>query len=229
MSYVAGVKSCRFGWLAVIVQIDQDVISEEHRLCSSLREVLSLSPRPAVFAFNVPIGLLEEPARGGRECDRQVRRILGKSRGSSVMSPPPRSSLDCPSFEQAHQWGLSRQAFSILPRAREMEQIINPERQAWIKEAHPEMSFFMMDGLKPVEERRNTVPGRDVRMSLLAQTFHQVEQGLTAFPGKDVTKDDVLDAYAAAWTALRVFGGEAGCVPEVPSCDSRGVEMAIWY
>lgn len=229
MPHVAGVKTCRFGWLAVTVQIEPDIISEGHHLCSSAGEVFSLLPKPSIFAVNVPMGLLEEPVKGGRECDRQARKILGKPRGSSVFSPPSRPSLNCPTFEQAHQWGLNKQTFAILPRVREMDQVINPERQSWIREAHPELSFYMMDGLRPVEERRKTVPGREARLKLLNQFFYQVEEGLAKFPGKDVLKDDVLDAYAAAWTAMRVFRGEAGFVPQTPPCDSRGVEMAIWY
>jgi len=227
--FVAGMESCSYGWMAVTVEFDQEVLSEEHHLFSTVREAFSLFPRPGIFAVNVPIGLLDDSAKGGRECDRQARKVLGKPRGNSIFSPPSRSSLNCSTFEQARSSGLNRQSFAILPRVLEMDQIINPERQSWIKEAHPELSFYMMDGLRPTEERRKTSPGRKARVDLLMRFFHQVGEGSTRFTRKDVLPDDVLDAYAAAWTAMRVFKGEAGYIPENPMCDSRGVEMAIWY
>jgi predicted RNase H-like nuclease len=227
--FVAGMKSCRYGWVVVTVEFDQEVVSEEHHLFSTIREALSLFPRPGIFAVSVPIGLLDESAKGGRECDRQARKILGTPRGNSIFSPPSRSSLNCSTFEQALSSGLNRQSLAILPRVLEMDQVINPERQSWIKEAHPELSFYVMDGLRPMEERRKTIPGRKARMDLLKRFFHQVEEGSTRFTRKDVSPDDVLDAYAAAWTAMRVFKGEAGCIPENPIYDSKGVEMAIWY
>jgi predicted RNase H-like nuclease len=215
--------------MAVTVEFDQEIVSEEHHLCSTIHEMFSLFPRPGIIAMNIPIGLLDDPAKGGRGCDRQARKVLGKPRGNSVFSPPTRSSLNCSTFEEACRSGLNRQSFAILPRVREMDQIINPERQSWIKEVHPELSFYMMDGLSPMEERRKTIPGRRARIDLLTRFFHQVEEGLARFPGKDVSPDDVLDAYAAAWTAMRVFQGEAGCIPENPACDSKGVAMVIWY
>lgn len=229
MPCVAGVKYCRSGWLIVTVQINGDVISEEHKFCSSLREALCVYPKPAVFAVNIPMGLPQEPVKGGRECDREARKILGRPRGSSVFSPPPRISLECSKLEQGRRHGLSKQAFSVLSGVREMDRIITPERQSWIKEAHPELSFYMMDGLRPVDEKRRTAPGRDARIGLLSRFFHQVEDGLRKFHTKDASPEDVLDAYAVAWTAMRVFRGEAGCVPETAPCDHRGIEMAIWF
>jgi predicted RNase H-like nuclease len=43
-----------------------------------------------------------------------------------------------------------------------------------------------------------------------------------------VGKDDLLDAAAAAWTALRLHRGEARQVCE-PEHDGRGLAAGIWY
>lgn len=43
-----------------------------------------------------------------------------------------------------------------------------------------------------------------------------------------VPVEDVLDAGAAAWTALRVAGGEEGCLPDEPPLQD-GRPAAIWY
>jgi predicted RNase H-like nuclease len=40
--------------------------------------------------------------------------------------------------------------------------------------------------------------------------------------------DDVLDAAAAAWTALRVSQGAARCLPDPPETFSDGLPCAIW-
>ena len=43
-----------------------------------------------------------------------------------------------------------------------------------------------------------------------------------------VRKDDLLDAAAAAWTALRRHRGGAVCVC-LPERDEKGLMMSIWY
>ena len=229
MPVVAGIENCSGGWLAVMVEVDGDVLSEEHYICASLKELFSLNPGPVAAAVNLPMGLPDLPAQGGRECDREARKVLGKARGSGVFSPPHRNALDCTTPEQAREQGVGRRSFILLPQIRELDRIINPQRQSWIKEAHPELSFYTMDGLCPVEEKRRTVPGRHQRTQLLRQYFYQVDEGLNRFPSRVASPDDVLDAYAAAWTAMRVLSGEAGHVPKDPPRDSRGIEMAIWY
>jgi predicted RNase H-like nuclease len=41
--------------------------------------------------------------------------------------------------------------------------------------------------------------------------------------------DDVLDATAVAWSALRIASGEAQFLPETPERDPSGRSVAIWY
>ena len=41
--------------------------------------------------------------------------------------------------------------------------------------------------------------------------------------------DDVLDAAAACWTALRILNGEADFIPKIPEFDSQGIQMAIHF
>lgn len=42
-------------------------------------------------------------------------------------------------------------------------------------------------------------------------------------------RDDFLDACAALWTAGRTYRGIAKRIPDFPECDSRGLDMAIWF
>jgi predicted RNase H-like nuclease len=41
--------------------------------------------------------------------------------------------------------------------------------------------------------------------------------------------DDLLDACAAAWSALRIARGAHRTLPDLPKRDSRGHRMAIHY
>jgi predicted RNase H-like nuclease len=49
------------------------------------------------------------------------------------------------------------------------------------------------------------------------------------FSGKDLAADDVLDAYALTWTALRIATGEARRLPSDPPRDRKGLRMEVWY
>jgi predicted RNase H-like nuclease len=121
------------------------------------------------------------------------------------------------------------QSFGILPKVRELDSTMTPGLQKRIREVHPEVSFFTMAGLMPALVGKKKREGREERIELLGAIFYQVKEGLSAFPAREAAADDVLDAYACAWTAMRIFRGEAGCLPDTPARDERGLEMAIWY
>jgi predicted RNase H-like nuclease len=46
------------------------------------------------------------------------------------------------------------------------------------------------------------------RVALLRNAFPEIERHLSSRP-PGVSKDDLLDAAAAAWTALRLYSGQA--------------------
>jgi predicted RNase H-like nuclease len=70
-------------------------------------------------------------------------------------------------------------------------------------------------------------PGRSGDVKLLAETGI-VLPGDLGPAGEEAAVDDVLDAAAAAWTALRVFRGEAQPCPDPPELFSDGLASAIW-
>jgi predicted RNase H-like nuclease len=229
MPVIAGVDSCPGGWLAVLVTFYEEVVAEEHFLLENFMELSSLEPPPSYIAVDIPIGLLGEPLKGGRECDRVARKVLGQPRSSSVFSPPVRPSLECSTFEEGRKFGLNMQSFGILPKVRELDEIMTPQLQSRIREAHPEITFYTLAGLSPAQTGKKKAAGREERTELLKQYFFQVEEGLKRFPASKATADDILDAYACAWSAMRLFRGEAGCLPDDPPRDEKGLQMAIWY
>ena len=229
MPVVAGVDSCPGGWLAVLVTFFEEIVEEEHVLLESFQDLGALKTPPSYIAVDIPIGLLDEPVKGGRECDRVARKVLGQPRSSSVFSPPVRPSLGCETFEEAREYDLNLQSFSILPKVRELDRLMTPELQKRVREAHPEISFFTLAGLTPARAGKKKAQGRKERISLLNQYFFQIEEGLGRFTASKATAGDVLDAYACAWTAMRIFRGEAGHIPDDPPKDEKDLQMAIWY
>jgi predicted RNase H-like nuclease len=64
-------------------------------------------------------------------------------------------------------------------------------------------------------------------VSLLRSVFADIKHHLQNRPA-NVGKDDVLDAAVAAWTALRLWKGEARQVCE-PERDEKELMANIWY
>src|SRR5262249_9598529 len=100
MTWVAGVDGCRAGWFVVLRQVNGRKQTVHHCL-SCFGDVLKLSEKPDVIAVDIPIGLLDQAVRGGRDCDRGARSLLGHPRSSSVFSPPVRSALAYMTFATA--------------------------------------------------------------------------------------------------------------------------------
>ena len=235
MPWVAGMDGCRAGWVVVLVQQTPDMQEHDIRLCPRFVEVLSLSPRPAVMAVDIPIGLLDEHQAGGRECDQQARRLLGR-RACTVFSPPSRPLLTATQYEQVRSHGVSIQAFGILPKIREVDRLMTPELQTSVYEAHPELAFRSLTGA-PMPHNKKTPAGREERLKAFLQvqgdSFHGIRQHieniLKHYTHAQVVPDDVLDAYVLAWTALRIANRRASRLPPDPPVDQKGLRMEIWY
>jgi predicted RNase H-like nuclease len=236
MPWVAGVDGCRAGWVVVLLEQQPHSPQEHHvKLCVHFAEVLALSPRPLVIAVDIPIGLLGASQPGGRECDRQARRLLGH-RASSVFTPPIRALLAATQYEQVRSQGLSIQTFGILPKIREVDQLMTPELQKVVYEAHPELAFRSLAGA-PMRHNKKTHEGREERLRTLEQApgrlfrkiRHIFENARRTYKCTQVALDDILDAYVVAWIALRIASGQGNRLPTNPRVDQKGLRMEIWY
>jgi predicted RNase H-like nuclease len=233
---IAGIDGCRAGWVVVLAHpLARN--AHEHRVtvCARFDDVLALLPTAAVGAVDIPIGLLAEWQPGGRDCDRCARRLLGR-RASSVFTPPTRPLLEATYYAQVRGYGLSLQAFNILPKIREVDRVMTPTLQQRVYEAHPELAFQSLAG-HPLQGSKKTVAGRAERLRLLetlsSPLFHDIRpafaQALHACKRTDVAPDDILDAYVLVWTARRIWQAQAHRVPRIPPHDARGLRMEIWY
>ena len=231
----AGVDGCRAGWLVILAHpLAREAQEHQVKLCASFDDVLHLEPAPAVIAVDIPIGLLAESQPGGRDCDRLARQLLGR-RASSVFTPPIRPLLDATHYEQVRPYGVSVQAFHILPKMREVDRLMTPALQQRVYEAHPELAFRSLAG-HPLASRKKTLAGREERLHLLehipSPLFQDIrstyQYALQDYKRTQVAPDDILDACVLVWTALRIWRAQASRVPPVPPCDAKGLRMEIW-
>jgi len=225
---VAGVDGCRAGWIALKIELPS--------LATAL-EVIDLPallrkhpPELAFLGIDIPIGLLD----GSRACDKAARKLLGRRRGTSVFAAPCRAALSVKTHAEASAInrqktgrGLSLQSFHIGPKIKQVDDAITPDRQRWAFEVHPEVCFWALNGKRPAAHNKKTKEGAVERLAVLSPIFPEIGPHLDSRP-PGVGKDDLLDAAAAAWTALRRHRGEAICVC-TPERDAKGLEVTICY
>lgn len=106
---------------------------------------------------------------------------------------------------------------------------MTPERQRLVREVHPEVSFWAMNGRSPLPAGKKTPEGMIGRMDALeAEGFPSTF--VRQLPVKlRVGRDDFLDACAALWTARRIRLGLAERLPVQLDFDGRGLDQAIWF
>jgi predicted RNase H-like nuclease len=206
---VVGVDGCRAGWTVAIADRDEIV---DVRVLPTFADVLAL--RPVAIAIDMPIGLLDT---GPRACDVAARARLGPRR-SSVFPAPTRPMLAVTSYDAALAiGGLSKQAYHLLPKIREVDALMTPDAQATIVEAHPELCFAHLIG-HPCEAPKRTLPGRAERQVVVEFAMDR--------PPKGAAWDDVLDACALITTARRLVSGEIERLGD-GARDARGLRCEI--
>jgi predicted RNase H-like nuclease len=237
MAWVAGVDGCSFGWLVVLHETAKGEWNSYSK--KAFAEILALPENPQFIAVDIPIGLAGEAIPGGRDCDRLTRRILGQHRGRSVFSSPVRAALvhtnDYPAASRAnressaHGIGLSKQAFAIMPKIRDVDNSMSPEIQNRVFEVHPELCFYELNGCNPIVHGKKSGAGVLERRALLEKVgFKEFLQIKTEEVGSKFKLDDLLDASVACWTSRRIMEKVAVSLPENSSRDTKLLRMQIW-
>jgi predicted RNase H-like nuclease len=235
--WVAGADGCRAGWFVVLHETLTG--ATRRRIVPSFEALLVIPEAPVQLAIDVIIGLPDAPHSGGRLCDRETRKLLGWPRSSSVFSPPAQDAIACTTYDEAltvnrrHSpdgIGISKQTFHLFPKLRAVDARMTPAHQKHVREVHPELAFFAMNGELPLRHSKHAYAGRFERVQLLREHgFEDIEAVAETHAGRDVKRDDVLDAHAACWTALRLHQGTARRLPRgKPPYNARGLRMEIW-
>jgi len=123
--------------------------------------------------------------------------------------------------------GMSQQAWGIAPKIKQVDDAITPDSQRWAFEVHPEVCFWALNERCPMKYNKKTTEGAAERIAVLHPVFPEIERHLANRPSR-VGMDDLLDAAAAAWTALRRHRNKAECVG-TPERDEMGLETTIRF
>lgn len=237
MRYFVGIDGCKAGWFAVTLFASHTwqlaVFDTIHKLWDSLSQAESL-------LIDIPIGLSDGGA-AGRACDAAARRLLGSPRASSVFTPPARPALECNDRQAASEMNYSLtgrkigvQSWAIAPKIREVDRFLRGTLAASekIREIHPEVLFWALNGRRPMSHNKGRPAGFGERLQVLRRCFPRtdnlVQEALSAFPRNMVARDDILDAMAAAVTAL-LGNGNFATIPEQPERDAFGLPMEMVY
>ena len=217
MTCVLGVDGARGGWVAVVVDTEDETGEDIAWLrFTTIDEALALAVD--VVAIDMPIGL---PRTGRRECDLLAKRALGAAH-PRVFLAPPRDVLaattygDAGTRHRAHAdgLGLSVQTWNIVAKIREVDAVADDAR---LVEVHPELSFARL--ADQVLASKHGPDGRTVRLRALASRW----PGLRDVP----PGHDGLDALAAAWSGDRWLRRTAESLPADPPRDDLGRPMRI--
>ncbi len=232
MTRVTGVDACRAGWLAVAKDTRSGAVS--WALYATIQELLRAQPAPAIFAINIPIGLLRS---GVRECDVEARALLGKPRSSSVLPVPVRAVLRARSYPAACAVSIgvegkkiTKQAWSIVPNVRTVDAALraNGALAERVYEVHAELSYMQLAGGRAMKESKASAAGLGARRRLLAKHFAPwLAQVLAERRALGSAEDDVLDAFAALWTAERIAAKKQLRVPARLQRDEYGLRIQI--
>ena len=232
-----GIDGCRAGWFCVILHEDD---GWSCHMAPDAPAVGALITDANSVLIDIPIGL---PGSGpdGRLCDREARQLLGRGRAASVFSAPARRTLAASSYpdalalnRQATGRGLSKQAWNIVPKIREIDTLLCDNRvlRGTLRECHPELCFWALNGKQAMHFNKKKAPGQQQRLHVLERYFPQChalfEQACSEFLRREVARDDIIDAMVCAVTA-RYGYGRYRTAPANPALDGQGLPMEIVY
>ena len=237
MQEYVGVDGCRAGWYAVGLDMAGswrfDAFPDFTAVWDNYRET-------SVILVDIPIGLIAS-GPDGRLCDTIARRTLGPGRASSIFTPPARPVLDAPDYQAALALskrltgkGISIQSWNIAPKIRQVDRFLRDNQKARrkVREIHPELLFWALNGRQAMALRKRRLNGYQERLSVLRRHFAAAdtitEEALARFRRKEVARDDILDALAAAVTGY-LSQGQLSTIPAGAPTDDQGLAMEMVY
>jgi len=231
---IAGVDGCPNGWAVAtatvagtsLIELDVKMVET---LDSTMAEVRS--GVLTALAIDMPIGLINEHPR---TADVEARKVLGPRR-SSVFPTPLLATLDAHDYDEARARSraacgkaLSKQAWHLMPKIRELDALVGAEDQPAVAEAHPECAFLRLQADIPLDHPKSTSEGRALRVGLLRASRHFEAEDLDrALVSKAAPVIDLLDAIALTVTARHMATGTARRLGD--QVDHRGRRAEIVY
>ena len=234
-----GVDGCPCGWFSVGFSQDgrYDV-----GMFVAFADLLNRYAGSQLILVDMPIGL-----PGGceeRPSDPKARKKLGQPRGASVFRAPTRQATEYLVNHPGDICGvkavqmeitgktLSKQSIAIMPKIAEVDQAML-DRQPKVREVHPEICFWALNNRHPMGFRKKRPEGIEERLCVLERVEPMARdifnEGCANFYRKDVARDDIIDALAAAVTAGGGWPDGFRTLPQNPPQDARGLRMEMVY
>lgn len=216
------------GWAGIVVDDDGFVAAHVAEDLAALIEAAEAPGRVDAIGIDIPIGLVAGPKR---TADVAARTYVGPRRSSVFPAPHP-AVVHLTEYREVNevlrslgQPAVSQQAFGLFARIREAAALASDER---LIEVFPEASFRAM-GDAIVASSKKTWNGARDRIDRLAATTPSIVLPADLGDAGDVPTDDVFDAAAVAWSALRYAHGRAFALGDDgerdPLTDRR---IAVW-
>ena len=239
-----GVDGCRAGWLAIRLAPDNGWEVEIFNNFSQLWDRYSAA---SLILIDIPIGLREgNPENGSierqeRRCDKEARKLLGPKRRSCVFRVPCRPAVYSSSYgdaivqnEKLTGTRIFRATWNIVAKIRQVDEFLSGNRQlsGSIREMHPELCFWSLNGCRPLRYSKTKENGYLERFKLLQSVYPQskaiIDHTLSNYLRKEVNKDDILDALCGAITAMMGWKNLSS-IPMHPEEDLKGLRMEMVY
>jgi len=130
--------------------------------------------------------------------------------------------------------GISVQSWAIAPKIRVIDGLLRTDANLRhkIRESHPEVCFWALNGEKPMRYNKTTSEGRAERLMLLRRFLPNADAvyayATTNYRRKQASRDDIVDAMVLAVTAK--LGASKYCTfPARPPRDACGLPMEMCF
>lgn len=233
--FVVGVDGCKQGWLGIKLSSEE---AWEIKVFNNFWELWERYRQASLILADIPIGLPE--AAANRTCDRQARKLLGP-RAPAVFPVPCRPAVYAATYDEAIRINreltgksIFRATWNIVKKIREVEELLLtiPKAREVVRETHPELCFWAFNGGRPLPFPKKSAAGFVARRKLLKNIFPPseaiIQSGLKNLSARAVMPDDLLDALAAAVTAL-LGHDRLSSLPPQPERDAYGLPLEIVY
>lgn len=243
MKSFLGIDGCPSGWLTVKITEDDSVTLS---IYDTIGSVWTDNYDAELILIDIPIGL-PESGNGTRECDAEARKVLKPYRTSSVFPVPCRKALYVDNYKKASAINkkltgksFSKQSWMISPKIREVDTFLlsNPDAKGKMREIHPEVLFWALNGGRAMEHNKHTEAGFAERVAVIEKHnsdyadilkgVKRIDLNITLASRLKYSRDDIVDAFAAALTA-RLSAGNLKSFPALPPRDSEGLSMEMVY
>ncbi len=227
---LGGVTPCPGGWLVLPARLaGVTVIVEDPAVVKTLSEVLDFKPKFEAAAIYAPVGFQDEPSGPYRPCDDEARDLVGWPRCAAIRPIPCRSALWAKTRDEARSiepW-LTNDDLRRFKWIREAETEFQPFHQRNWFAAHPDLSYFVLNGDRPLTSSPYQQDGIVERMNLLRNKLPGVEDAILFTPPPGAGQIHLVQAAGLLWTARRAAGRAINRLPLDPTWDASGLRMEL--